>query len=121
MKIQSDAVVKLVTKAMQEMPRVEMSDLVAKVLGGGTISAAHRADRQLRGKHYHNIGMAEKVMLKTVKTAWDNLFKSHYGWTGRKKLDATSRMMRTLMGKPKTESQSLLVAAKKQVRAQLKN
>ncbi len=121
MKIQSDAVIKLVTKALDEMPKVEMSDLVAKVLGGGKVSVAHRAERHLRGKHYQNIGRAEKVMLKSVKAAFDNLFNSHYGWTGRKKLDATSRMMRTLMGKPKTESQSLLVAAKKQVRAQLKN
>lgn len=121
MKVQSDAVIKLVTKALHEMPKLEMSVLVAKVLGGGKISAAHQADRQLQGKHYQNIGRAEKIMLKTVKAAWNNLFKSHYGWTGRKRLDATSRMMSTLMGKPRMQSQSLLVDTKKQVRARIKS
>ena len=121
MKIQSDAVIKLVTKALHEMPKVEMSDLVARVLGGGEISTAHRADRRARGKHYQNIGQAEKLMLRTVKAAWDSLFRSHYGWTGRKRLDATSRMMRTLVKKPKADSQSLLLSAKGQVRAQLKS
>jgi hypothetical protein len=45
MKIQADELTQLVSKALAEMPKVKMSDLVAKVLGGGKISPAHRADR----------------------------------------------------------------------------
>ena len=60
-------------------------------------------------------------MLKTVKTAFNSMFKIQYGWTGRKSIDATSKMMRTLMGTPKTESQSLLIASKQQVQARFRD
>jgi hypothetical protein len=111
LKIQSNQLIKLVNKAIAEMPKIEPFDVVYSVLSGGAMSPAHREKRQQRGKYLQRIGQAEKVMLKTLRKSFDSLYKTHDDWTRRQQLQATSRMMKAMMEKPKEKAQSILAAA----------
>jgi len=110
LKIQSEQLIKLVNKAIAEMPKIDPFDVVYSVLSGG-LSPTHREKRQQRGKHLQRVGQAEKIMLKTLRKSFDSLYKTHDDWTRRRQLQATSRMMKAMIEKPKEKAKSLLSAA----------
>ena len=110
LKIQANATIKLISKAVDEMPKLDVWDSVMSALSG-ELTPKHRATRQKRGMHFARIGRAEKVMLKTLRDAFDSLYKTHGDWTRREQLNATSRMMKGLMESSKKKAQAMLAAA----------
>jgi hypothetical protein len=107
LRIQAEQVSKLIDKALTEMPTFEPFETLGAILGGG-MTKSHREKRRLRGKHYAAIGSAERVMLKTLKKAFDSLYRTRADWNRRTQLAATSRMMKAMITKPKGQAQSLL-------------
>ncbi len=111
-KIQAGTTIKLINKALDEMPTLDIWDVVGSVLAGG-MTPKHRAARQNRGMHFARIGKVEKVMLKTLRDAFDSLYKTIHAedWTRRQQLKATSRMMKGVMEAPRKKAQAMLAAA----------
>jgi hypothetical protein len=110
LKAQGEQVTKLLDKAIKEMPSFDPWESVSFILSGG-MSPSHRARRQVRGMHFERISKSEKIMLKTLRRAFDSLYKTRTDWNRRAQLQATSRMMKAMIEAPKQKAQSLLAAA----------
>jgi hypothetical protein len=110
LKIQSDTTIKLISKALDEMPKIDAWEGMVSVLSGG-MTAKHRAARQNRGKHFARIAHAEKVMLKTLRNAFDSLYKTRDDWSRREQIQAKSRMMKAVIESPKKKAQEWLAVS----------
>lgn len=109
LRIQSELVTTTINKAIAEMPNIEPWEAIAALLGGG-MTPAQRLKRQVRGKYMKIIGDAERTMLKTLRRAFENLYKAHEDWPRRKQIATTTMMMKGIMNVPKEKVQEELAA-----------
>jgi DnaJ-domain-containing protein 1 len=109
LRIQSEQLVKLIDKALEEMPAVDPWYALSSILGG-EVTATYREIRRVRGKHYERIGKAEKTMMKTLRRSFNNMYKTHSDWPKRQQLQATSRMMKEMVEQSKKAAKGLLEA-----------
>lgn len=113
LKIQSTQLLALLKKAWAEMPEIDPTEAVAAILGGKeTAGSPYYEKRRKRGKYYRQIGEADKVMLKTMRKAFESLYRDHHDWTRRKQLATTSLMMKAFMDVPREKVKGLLTASK---------
>ena len=112
LKIQSREVLDLVGKALKEMPPLEPLESFLWMLGGKP-SGSYAEKRRVRGRYYERIGKAEKIMLNTLRGAFDSLYKTHTEWSRREQIAATTRMMKGMIEEPKRRAKAMLAAAPK--------
>jgi hypothetical protein len=109
LKVQSSEVLALVKKAIDEMPAFGPFEALEAALSWSP-SAPYHEKRRHRGKHYERIGKAEKTMLKTLRKAFDSLYRTHNDWTRREQINATSRMMKAVIDTPRKKAKALMDA-----------
>jgi hypothetical protein len=105
LKIQADNVVKLLDKAITEMPTVEAWESLAAILGG---AANYREKLRTRGTYMKRIGDAEKIMMRTLRKAFESMYKSNQDLNKRQQIKATNDMMRAMIDVPKKRVKALL-------------
>jgi hypothetical protein len=111
LKVQSQAVMTLINKALNEMPTFESWDVTSTVLRG-EMSPTFREKRKQQGKYYERIGNAENIMLRTLRQALDSFHKTNEKWNRRQQIKATSVTMKAFEQAPREKARALMAAPK---------